>query len=296
MLIGDTTTQLHHNTPDNAGTIDELKDNADNPLDEWAERMKVFNWKSYNIRISLPVEGERQCGMVQVWNGNRYSNIVHLTLWTIPFQVTRTITGTEGTGILQRTATMEIRIRSFVSGYRLWPDQDLYEQTPIIDIQNMAIGQIGWSASGSISKTDNNGTVTVSWTGAGNFNENSDSEEFSLKGLLKIPDRFFSGNLEMKVADGLHETTKSGSKITNEVDKDFELKTPEFDFTYTGGSSIPPVGALPLKFDENWTLQGADIKFSDHLEDILGYNNCETQIKWPAVTPEFPPEPHRGGR
>ncbi len=60
--------------------------------------------------------------MIQVWLDSRFSNVAHLTRWTVTFQISRTVGGT-----LLRSVTMEVSIRAFVSGYRLWPDQPLNE-------------------------------------------------------------------------------------------------------------------------------------------------------------------------
>jgi len=288
--IGTGTDEIRDGTPSN-NLVPELEKVADRPLSSGAEDMKDFDWQPSHIRLLLPQAGERQSGMIQVWLDdaytldlapNRYSNIVHLTRWTIPFQVNRTIAGTT----LLRSVTMEVSIRAFVGGYRLWPDQPLDQQWPFVTVTNMIDGKIGWTASGSASRTVSGNTTTVEWSGTGNFNRNSTVESFMMGGVIWINARRLNCSLYMRVLNGLQVRTNGGAPDS----KDF----------WVGSQSalIPPEagGPLSLEFDPNWNLIGGSVILPDTAESELGYDSCETQITWPNVIPEFPPEPDRGGR
>lgn len=292
--IGAESQEIRDGTPGN-GLVAELAKVADQPLSGITDELSIIEWRSTFIRVNLPLPGQRQAGMIQVWLDdafsldlapNRYSNIVHLTRWTIPFQINRTINGTT----LLRSVTMEVSIRAFVSGYRLWPDQSLDEQWQAVTISNMADFGVGWTASGSASRTEAGNTTTVRWSGTGGFDRNSDTVHASLTGMLWIKERRLNCALDMYVFDGLLRSTDGDTPVPSL----FRVGTQEAD----PAPSVPPLmgGPLSLFFEENWTLRSGSLIIPDNAESELGYENCQTQITWPSVTPEFPPEPDRGGR
>ena len=295
--IGTETQEIRDGTPSN-NLVPELEKVADRPLsgtvDVYGDSSGIIDWQPSLIKLSLPLPGQRQAGMIQVWLDDassldlapdRYSNVAHLTRWTIPFQINRTVGGS-----LLRSATVEVSVRAFVSGYRLWPDQPLDQQWQFVNISNMAEGNIGWSASGSVSRTTSGITTTVSWSGTGNFNHNSATELFVLGGILWINARRLNCSLEMNAGDGLLVSTDGGDPVPS----DFRVGTYDAD----PAPSVPPLmgGPLSLFFEENWTLKSGSWILADNAESELGYDNSEIQITWPSVTPEFPPEPDRGGR
>jgi hypothetical protein len=259
-----------------------LLDVADRPVVGYQD-LHVADWRPHVITVDLPPAAT---GMVQVWVGKRSSNIAHLTCWTVSFQINRTVGGT-----LLRSVTMEVSFRAFVSGYRLWPDQPLDEQWLAVQILNMPEAPIGWTASGSLSRTEAGTTTTVRWSGAGNFNRNGPGERFGLFGVLRVPERRLECQLAMSKADGLHVTTETVSgegSGTEEHDEEFAVATP--------GAVFPNAGPVLLHFAPDWSLQAGSVTFADNGESVLGENACETQITWAAVTPQFGPEDDRGGR
>ncbi len=191
----------------------ELELVADPPLTEASDDLSWDAWTPGQITTRLPEDqsgGQRRAGMVQVWVEHydeaslslvhRFSNVAHLTRWTVTLQITRTVGGS-----LQRSVTMEVSFRAFVSGYRVAPDQPLDQQWTVTEIMNEAEAQIGWSASGSLSKSASGTTTTVEWSGSGNFNRSEPAlgETFSLLGLLRVPERRLECRLELEKAGGL---------------------------------------------------------------------------------------------
>ncbi|MBI4651115.1 hypothetical protein HY745_07510 [Candidatus Desantisbacteria bacterium] len=253
------------------------------------DELKINKWRAGNIKVDFK-QPPRETGLVQVWLGGRYSNVAHLTRWRVTFHINRSIGGK-----LLRSADIEIDIRAFVSGYRLSPDDKPEPQWPFIFVTNKKEFNIGYSASGSLSKTEGNTTYTETWDGAGNFNVSSMPDEtLSFNGIINIADRRLDCSLIMTKQYGLHvktETTTVNGTTTDEQDKDFNLKTPEFQ-------PKPPLlfGPLSLYFNEDWELNAGNAQYSDNLESVLGEDNCETSITWESAKPDYPPEKDRGGR
>ena len=268
----------------------ELSEVGDPPLTSFGE-MRILNWRAHNIKVDLaPANAPRETGMVQVWLGGRYSNVAHLTRWRVTFHINRTVAGS-----LHRSADIDVVIRAFVSGYRLRPDRPIDEQWRFSAVTNRKEGKVGYSASGSLSKTEHGTTITVTWSGAGNFVVSSPpAETFSLLGVFVIPERRLDCTLAMSRQKGLRvktETKNERGTTTDEQTAEFDLSTPEF-------RPRPPVsfGPLSLSFDRNWALNAGSLTFSDALESVLGYDHCETTIRWESAYPDFPPEKDRGGR
>jgi hypothetical protein len=286
VMIGTTTKDIKD--PETNAAIPELDLVADQPLDN-PDEFEIIEWRPNLIRVRGESLYGRKTGMIQIWQGKRFSNIAHLTHWLITFQITRKV----GVNFL-RSVSMEVNIRAFVSGYRLWPDQPLEELWVYTGIHSSKQGSVGWSASGS----ESSGGTTVSWAGAGNFNDSdlARGEYFRLDGLLLIKDKQLDCNLIMNVYDGLLVKTSTVDGVT-EVQKNFSVKTPSVE-TSVYPSGLPKVGALSLYFDANWNLIPGNVIFSDNDEStpFSSNNNCETQIMWTATSPEFPPELDRGGR
>ena len=258
---------------------------ADGRLSSFDE-YPIISWDPHLIRVAMP-SNRNPSGMVQVVVGQRFSNIAHLTRWVVPFQVNRTVGGS-----LQRSVSMEVAIRGFVSSYRISPGQELYEQWPFTIAMNMSEGHVGWSASGSESLVQGESTTTVTWSGAGNFNRSDGADEtFSLLGAMRLPERRLECQLAMGAAGGLHVTTVSTSPqgtTTWEHDADFMVMTPYAEY--------PSFGALHLHFADNWDLLAGNVIFEDEDEAVFGGEVCQTQITWGAVAAEYPPEDDRGGR
>jgi hypothetical protein len=264
---------------------------ADKPLNS-IDGFEIIDWTPTFIRVKSKSKSDRETGMIQVWQGKRFSNIAHLTRWKITFTITRTVGG-----IFLRSVTMEVYIRAFVSGYRLWPDQDLSQQWPFTTAVSLKDGYVGWSASGSESQTVSGETTTVSWAGAGNFNSSVyPVEYFRLQGLLLVNDKKLDCNLEMGVALGLliRTTTSEG---TIEVPVAYEIKTPTVE-PVPLPNGLMNTGSFSIHFDSNWKIIAGSVTFSDNDESTPFSNkdNCETQITWTEAYPDFPPEKDRGGR
>lgn len=287
--IGSDTREIRD--PNSGALIPELDLVADKPLDS-VDGFEILEWRPFTIRVRGKSKSGRETGMVQVWQAKRYSNIVHLTRWKIPFQITRTVGGR-----FQRSVTMEVSIRAFVSGYRLWPDQDLRELWPMTSAISSPNGLVGWSASGSESQTISGETTTIGWSGAGNFSVSEmPLRYFRLEGMLLVNAKQLDCSLAMGVANGLiiRTTTSEG---TIEVPVDFDIKTPAVEpGFYPNG--LPKTGAFSIHFDDSWRLLAGSIIFPDTEESTPFSNNsnCETQIIWSDSVPEFPPEMNRGGR
>ena len=190
--IGTSTEIIRTTGPQGNQPATELEFVADQPLSGDAENMSIIDAQAANIRLNLPSGSNLEAGMIQVWLGDRFSNVAHLTKWTVIFQVSRSV----GASLL-RSVTMEVSIRAFVSGYRLWPDQDLDEQLPLVVINNMSEFAIGWSASGSRSQSGGGTTITETWSGAGNYGQSIPTEFFTLNGLLWINTRRLDCMFEM---------------------------------------------------------------------------------------------------
>ena len=287
VMIGTKTKDIKD--PETYAAIPELDLVADQPLDN-PDEFEILEWKPNFIRV----RGKssfigREAGMIQIWQGKRYSNIAHLTRWQITFQITRTVGGK-----FLRSVSMEVNVRAFVNGYRLWPDQPLDEQWVYTGIHSSKKGYVGWSASGS----EQSGGTTISWAGAGNFNDSdlARGEYFRLDGLLLVKDKRLDCNLIMSVGDGLIIKTSTTDGVT-EVPSNFSIKTPTDDLGFYP-FGLPKAGALSLYFDDNWSLVSGSAKFPDNDESTPFSSNdtCETQIMWAAAVPEFPPEKDRGGR
>jgi len=194
---------------------------------------------------------------------------------------------------------MEVSFRGFVSGYRLKPDQALNEQWPFLAISNLDQGKIGWSASGSLSRSESGTTVTVGWSGAGNYGLSVPAQSFVCAGVLWVNKRRLDCSLEMSVDNGLHITTTTTSPTgsgTSESDDTFTVKSPDTQIIPGFETSSPPAGAIPLYFDDNWNLLAGSFTFADNDESVLGNDTRETQIVWQAAVAKFPPENDRGGR
>jgi hypothetical protein len=289
VLIGSETKEIMDPDPRVNAPVPELAMVADRPLVDISEEMPIIEWLPSFIRLDGVDPSKSDSGMIQVWQGKRYSNIAHLTLWPIRFQLNRTVGGA-----LLRSVTLDINIRAFVSGYRLRPDQPLDQQLPMVSITSMAKGGVGWSASGSVSKTESGTTTTVAWSGSGNFSVIEPPQQiFMLNGILWFDKKQLDCTLEMNVPNALHVTTSTQAGVLSEEDVEFKVSTPVVGVV---NPASPVVGTLSLSFDENWNLLAGEAIYPDNNEDVLGYNNCETQFKWGAVTPQFPPEMARGGR
>jgi hypothetical protein len=276
---------------------------ADPPLEnrDWeglpapAHELRVRSWYPGSITTELP-DGP-YCGMVQVWTGvgpygpagkpgERFSNVAHLTQWTITFQINRTIGGT-----LQRSATVEVTFRAFVSGYRMSPDQDVDEQLPLVVLMHRK-ANIGWSGSGSLSHTESGQTTTVAWGGAGNLSAGPGlADGFSLIGMTRIPERRLECQISLTILDALEvETTVTNAQGTSKSTstEDFAIRTPEAEF--------PEFGALHVHFTDDWLVEAGNVVFDDRNESVLGNDFCQTFVTWEQAHPEYPPEPDRGGR
>jgi len=292
--IGTATDPIRNTDPNNNQPVAELSLVADEPLSADAEVMSIIDWQPTHIRVSLPAPSSRDFGMIQVWLGDLFSNVAHLTGWTVIFQITQTIGGS-----LLRSVTMEVSFRGFVSGYRLKPDQALNEQWPFLAISNLDQGKIGWSASGSLSRSESGTTVTVGWSGAGNYGLSVPAQSFVCAGVLWVNKRRLDCSLEMSVDNGLHITTTTTSPTgsgTSESDDTFTVKSPDTQIIPGFETSSPPAGAIPLYFDDNWNLLAGSFTFADNDESVLGNDTRETQIVWQAAVAKFPPENDRGGR
>ena len=74
------------------------------------------------------------------------------------------------------------------------------------------------------------------------------------------------------------------------------MASAEADTLYPSG--LPNTGSFSLQFDNDWNVIAGGKIFTDTKESTpySGKDNCETQVKWSAAQPEFPPEMNRGGR
>ena len=295
--IGNSTDEIRDSHTNAA--VPELALVADQPLTNVnSDTLEIIDWRHSFIRVNARSGSGLETGMIQVWQRNRYSNVAHLTRWRIPFQITRTVAGT-----FQRSVTMEVDIRAFVGGYRLWPDQPLNAQWLYVNISARKTAAIGWSASGSAQQVANGATTTVTWSGAGNYSVSvPETEFFRMDGILAINSRRIDCNLGMYVINGLKTTTHSVSSTgesTVEDYSDFRVETPDPSLLNLGyyDFGIPIPGPLSLHFDSAWNLSSNNVIFYDNDESgPFGGDNCATQIIWPAVNAEFPPERDRGGR
>jgi len=277
--------------PDTNVAIPELTLAGDLPLDTQDE-LPIFEWNPSFIKVNGRSDFEsRYAGMIQIWQGKRYSNIAHLTRWKITFQITRTVGG-----IFLRSVTMDVYVRAFVSGYRLWPDQDLNVQWPMTSVISAKKGAVGWSASGSEQSPD--GQTTVAWDGSGNYYISVPGlNDFRLEGLILIKEKQMDCRLEMSVTDGLLIKT-TGSGGTDTVPKEFSVNTPPPEQISLYPSGLPNTGSFSVQFDDKWNVMAGSKIFTDNTESTpySGKDNCETQVRWSAAQPEFPPEMDRGGR
>ncbi len=117
------------------------------------QELTVLSWTPTKIVCELPATGPRSAGKVQVFSGNRRSNLVPLTEWLLALRYT-----SKGEGSLKTTMEITCQLRYDVHGFRTacgvprstqWrflPDVegfDTYETT-------LGQGSYGiWSASGS---------------------------------------------------------------------------------------------------------------------------------------------------
>lgn len=121
--------------------------------------LPVHGWEENAIRVKLPAP-PYPVGDIQVIMGNRRSNAVPMTEWSVPFTYTL-----NGEGSLQYVIELNVKLRGDARGFREFP-QGPVRSTPPLPMWQLAdcTGTLG--ASGTY-KPDPDTTVT--WSGGGSL-------------------------------------------------------------------------------------------------------------------------------
>lgn len=247
-------------------------------------------WRGDLIQATLQPDQLRRGGYVQVLNAERWSNLVQITFWEIPINVTTTITG----GLtLQMTVTLWLR--ADVRGYRLKPDGDRWAGGPMRVMGTSLDSRATFTASGEISQTVQRDTTTISWFGSGSTGTSGGVPTVSGSGLLDWTARRWTPVVSV-TGGGFHQQrtlVQRFDPLTNTTVTTSDVTAP---MPATFFAPVAPVPPLEFVFDENWNLLGGSYPATSTPITLLGERTRTTTMSWGGVRAEFSPVgDERGG-
>ena len=247
-------------------------------------------WHGDLIQAALRPDQLARGGYVQVLNAERWSNLVQITFWEIPIQVTATITG----GLtLQMTITLSLR--ADVRGYRLKPNGDRWAGSALRILGSSADSRADFIASGEISQTEGRDTTIITWSGSGGVGSQPGNLIVSGSGLLDWTARRWKPMVAV-AAGGAHQQRRQVKRfdpLTNSTVTVSDVTTP---VPVSFAAPALPVPPLEFQFDENWNLQSGSYVNATEPVTLLGERTRTTTMSWSTVQAAFSPVgDERGG-
>ncbi len=251
-----------------------LEQAADPPV-QGGLPLSINDWQGDYIVGSLH---NFECGYLQVHNGGRVSNVVRITRWKIPLTLTTTLTGG-----LVRTVTVEVQLRADVRGWRLEFGErpgDRSQAPIVLGARRGAVAD--YEAHGEISRTEDQVTTTITWSGNGRIDGAVPPNVLSFGGALTWASRQLSAAF---VAVG-------GSYEQREVRRRGAEVLMDRTTSYPFGAGVD--GLLTLHFDQAWNLTAGEQRGPETTVNLLGERVQQTVLRWPAVVAEYPPVDDEG--
>ena len=229
-------------------------------------------------------------GLVQVVNGERWSNAVPITHWEIPVQVVSTITGG-----LTLTVTVTLHLRGDMRGYRLQPDGERNNGAVFLPLGTSADSGAAFVATGEISRTEGRETTTVTWRGSGSIGSEPGDLRVQASGVLDWLARRFWASLTVSAL-----MTHDQRTVVTRLNPETGVRTTVSDVTEArpvgvGVFGAPPAfgappGGLSFDFNERWELLPGELTLPAETIQLLGERTLTTMVRWGGVMPDFPPE------
>lgn len=277
--------------------LEPLLARAADPLLAGSQALSNPIWEGALLKAPLQQRDLERGGYVQVVNGGRCGNVVPVTHWEIPIQMTQTIDE------LTLTASISIRLRADVHGWRLGPDAVPHNNFFQGDLLASVHSRADYTASGNISQYDasTRTRTTISWSGSGGM--------VNQLGVFVVN---FSGSVDWKTRQvALVQVALGGAggggfnqlKVTEQFDVNGQLlrRTEENgDVPVTLRAFGPGAngGVLEMSFDDRWNLLAGSFDLLPVNSDILPalpQRVMRTRLSWPQVVPDFPPRNDFGG-
>jgi hypothetical protein len=239
-------------------------------------------WRGDLIQVGLRSGELARGGYVQVVNGDRWSNLLQVTFWEIPINVTSVISG----GLtLQMTITLTVR--ADVRGYRLAPDRDRWAGSPMRTLDSSADSRATFTASGEISQTVGRETTTISWSGSGGVSSRPGSLLVTGNGMLDWQARRWAPRISVTSAGAYPQrtlVTRSDPTLGIVTVRDVTEQVPVSFF-----APFLPVPPLEMVFDDRWNLLSGSYVNNTEPVSLLGQRTRTTTMNWGAVQARFSP-------
>ena len=288
------TARIVHAQAEGSPFAERLLARAADPLLPGGDTLADRPWRAELLQTVLDEQQLARGGYVQVVNGGRCSNVVPITHWEIPFQAVTTIDE------LTLTATITIRLRADVHGWRLDPPALPRNGIPQSGMESSVHSRADFTASGSISHNEaqTRTTTTITWSGSGGIANAIGAFFVTLGGLLSWDTRVLSLVSLSVLGGGVHQQRKVVEQfdINGQVIRrtDETADVPVILTAFGPGAQ----GLLELGFDEQWNLRPGQFDMLPVNDSILPappQRVRRTRLSWPSVTPDFPPRADYGG-
>lgn len=270
---------------------------AAEPLLAGSEPLSNPIWEGGLLKTPLQQRDLERGGYVQVVNGGRCSNVVPITHWEIPIQMTQSIDE------LTLTATVSIRLRADVHGWRLGPDAAPRNNFIQGVLSASVHSRADYAASGSINLYDasTRTRTTITWSGSGGMANQLGGFVVNFSGFV-IWDTRQVGMLQVLVG-GAGGGAFNQQKVTEQFDVNGQLlrRTEEngaVPVTLAASGPGASGGLLEMRFDDQWNLLAGSFDLLPVDSDILPappQRVIRTRLSWSQVAPEFPPRNDFGG-
>ena len=239
-------------------------------------------WRGDLLQAPLRSGQLARGGYVQVVNGDRWSNLLQVTFWEIPINVTSVITGG-----LTLQLTITLWVRADVRGYRLAPDGDRWVGGTTRILGSSADSRATFTASGEITQTVGRETTTISWSGSGGVSSRPGNLLVGGNGLLDWRARRWAPHISVTSAGAYPQrtlVTRSDPSLGIVTVRDVIEQVPVSFF-----APLLPVPPLELAFDERWSLVPGSYVNSTESVSLLGERTRTTTMNWGAVAASCSP-------
>lgn len=254
---------------------------ADGPM-AGGDQAATLVWRGDLIQARLRPEHLARGGYVQVLNGDRWSNLLQITFWEIPIEVSATLTG----GLtLQMTITLTVR--ADVRGYRLAPDGERWAGGALRILASSADSHARFTASGEIAQTEGRDTTTITWSGSGSASSTPGDMRVSGSGMLDWTARRWSPVVSV-TGGGVHDQRRVVTRLDPDrgliVVSDVTEQIPVSFF-----APALPIPPLEWAFDERWNLLPGSYVNAVEPVTLLGPRTRTTTLNWAAVPARYSP-------